>query len=143
MRAMGRYSFVGARDRDELALPSQRLIEAALSVDVEGVTQSLRSKTVDVNYIGTVSLRVKCFESVVREEEPDDTEVVYRDFVTDVSPLFAAAHSGHSDIVRKLLVHNELCLIWCIDRVLYYFLLLVDFLFYSSWLLYLFCVNFV
>ncbi|XP_021892850.1 ankyrin-3-like [Carica papaya] len=103
MRAMGRYSFVGARDRDELALPSQRLIEAALSVDVEGVTQSLRSKTVDVNYIGTVSLRVKCFESVVREEEPDDTEVVYRDFVTDVSPLFAAAHSGHSDIVRKLL----------------------------------------
>lgn len=103
---MGRYSFVGGsgRDRDELSLRSQRLIEAALGGDLECVTECLVLEAVDVNYIGTVSLRVKCIETVLREEEADEVEIEYRDFVTDVTPLFAAAHSGHVDIARKLLV---------------------------------------
>ncbi|XP_011040607.1 PREDICTED: ankyrin-3-like isoform X1 [Populus euphratica] len=100
---MARYSYVYGSERDELAEPSQRLIEAALSGDVEFVTESLKSKTVDVNYIGTVNLRVKCIETVLREEEADEIEIQYRDFVTDVTPLFAAAHSGHVEIARKLL----------------------------------------
>lgn len=97
------YRLVGGRDRDEVA---QRLIEAALSGDLSGVKECLESEAVvDVNYIGTVSLRVKCIESVVaEEEETDELEIGYRDFVTDVTPLFAAAHSGHLDIARKLLV---------------------------------------
>ncbi|KAK4741258.1 hypothetical protein SAY87_024846 [Trapa incisa] len=104
---MGRYSFVRsggdrdrARDRDEL---SQRLIEAALHGDVERVSEFLGKEVVDVNYIGTVSLRVKCIESLLREEEADELDIGYRDFVTDVTPLFAAAHSGHLSIARKLL----------------------------------------
>ena len=101
---MARYSYVSGSERDELAVPSQRLIEAALSGDVEFVTESLKSKTVDVNYTGTVNLRVKCIETVLREEEADEIEIQYRDFVTDVTPLFAAAHSGHVEIARKLLV---------------------------------------
>lgn len=101
---MARYSYVYGSEKDELAEPSQRLIEAALSGDVEFVTESLKSKTVDVNYIGTVNLRVKCIETVLREEEADEIEIQHRDFVTDVTPLFAAAHSGHVDIARKLLV---------------------------------------
>jgi hypothetical protein len=101
---MARYSYVYGSERDELAEPSQRLIEAALSGDVEFVTESLKSKTVDVNYIGTVNLRVKCIETVLREEEADEIEIQHRDFVTDVTPLFAAAHSGHVEIARKLLV---------------------------------------
>ncbi|KAJ6724173.1 REPEAT-CONTAINING PROTEIN putative-RELATED [Salix viminalis] len=100
---MARYSYVSGSERDELAVPSQGLIEAALSGDVEFVTESLKSKTVDVNYIGTVNLRVKCIETVLREEEADEIEIQYRDFVTDVTPLFAAAHSGHVEIARKLL----------------------------------------
>lgn len=101
---MGRYSFVGRgrdRDRDEL---SQRLIEAALDGDAERVNECLGSEAVDVNYIGTVSLRVKFIETVLREEEADELEMGYSDFVTDVTPLFAAAHSGHLSVARKLLV---------------------------------------
>lgn len=103
---MGRYSFVcrgGDRDgdRDEL---SQRLIEAALSGDAERVSECLGSESVDVNYIGTVSLRVKCIECVLREDEADELEIGYRDFVTDVTPLFTAAHSGRLGIARKILV---------------------------------------
>ncbi|KAK9274440.1 hypothetical protein L1049_021687 [Liquidambar formosana] len=102
---MARYNRIGGRDRDELALPSQKLMEAALSGDIECVTQCLMSGSgsVDVNYIGTVSLRVKCVETVQREEEADEAEFEYREFVTDVTPLFAAAHSGHVEIARKLL----------------------------------------
>ncbi|RVW14830.1 hypothetical protein CK203_072186 [Vitis vinifera] len=69
--------------------------------------QSLMSQAVDVNYIGTVSLRVKCQEFLLREEEADEVEIQYRDFVTDVTPLFAAAHSGHVSIARKLLVFTN------------------------------------
>jgi hypothetical protein len=57
---MARYSYVYGSERDELAVPSQRLIEAALSGDVEFLTESLKSKTVDVNYTRTISLKVMC-----------------------------------------------------------------------------------
>ncbi|CAK7357466.1 unnamed protein product [Dovyalis caffra] len=77
------------------------MIEAALRGDVEFVVESLKSETVDVNYIGIVSLRMMCVETVLREEEADEIEIQYRDFVTDVTPFFAAAHSGHVEIARK------------------------------------------
>jgi hypothetical protein len=57
---MVRYSYVYGSERDELAVPSQRLIEDALSGDVEFLTESLKSKTVDVNYTRTISLKVMC-----------------------------------------------------------------------------------
>lgn len=101
---MARYNLLGGGGADDYALPSQSLIEAALRGDINWLSQSLISQTVDVNYIGTVSLRVKCLEFLLREEEADEVEIQYRDFVTDITPLFAAAHSGHVSIARKLLV---------------------------------------
>ncbi|KAK0587176.1 hypothetical protein LWI29_018702 [Acer saccharum] len=104
LKDMRRYSNAGGRDRDGLTMASQKLIEAALSGDIDRVTESLRlDNTMDVNYIGTVSLSVKCIETVLREEEADEVEIHFRDFVTDITPLFAAAHSGHVEIARKLL----------------------------------------
>lgn len=111
---MGRHGFVSARDRDGLALVSERLIEAALNGDAGAVSECLDSEAVDVNYIGIVRLRVKCTESLLREEEADEVEIEVRDFVTDVTSLFAAAHSGHLDIARKLLVRfSEVCFLPC------------------------------
>ncbi|KAL0913364.1 hypothetical protein M5K25_016819 [Dendrobium thyrsiflorum] len=99
------------RAENELALPSQRLVEAALNGEVEVVEESLaaaiagaaREVLVDVNYIGTVNLRVKCAEVVLGEERADDVRIGYEEFRTDVSALFSAAHSGHVEVVRKLL----------------------------------------
>ncbi|KAJ0049616.1 hypothetical protein Pint_14791 [Pistacia integerrima] len=103
MKEMGRFSAVGGRNREELAMPSQKLIEASLRGDIDCVAQVLTLNTVDVNYIGTLSLGVKCIETLLREDEADEVEIEFRDFVTDVTPLFAAAHSGHVEIARKLL----------------------------------------
>ncbi|XP_077248395.1 uncharacterized protein LOC143888009 isoform X2 [Tasmannia lanceolata] len=90
-------------DMDELEVPSQRLIEAALGGDLEFVTESLNGGLIDVNYIGTVSLRVKCTETVLHEEGSDEVKIEYDEFRTDITVLFATAHSGHLEIARKLL----------------------------------------
>lgn len=91
---------------DELSVLSQRLIEAALRGDADCVAECLSGGggSIDVNYIGTVSLRVKCTETVLHEEEADEVKFEYAEFKTDVTALFAAAHSGHVEIARKLLV---------------------------------------
>ena len=47
---------------------------------------------------------MKCLEVLLREEEADEAEIQYRDFVTDVTPLFVATHSGYVSIARELLV---------------------------------------
>lgn len=120
---MGRHGFVSARDRDGLALVSERLIEAALNGDGGAVSECLESEAVDVNYIGTVRLRVKCTESLLREEEADELEIEVRDFVTDVTPLFAAAHSGHLDIARTLLVRFPDIVLALLCSYLFVFLL--------------------
>ncbi|PKA57990.1 Potassium channel GORK [Apostasia shenzhenica] len=96
------------RAETELALPSHRLLEAALrgnTVVVEEILTAAAAGTAeaDVNYIGTATLRVKCTEVVLREERADDVRIGYEEFRTDVSALFAAAHSGHADVVRKML----------------------------------------
>lgn len=81
--------------------------------EVEVVEESLAAATagasrevlVDVNYIGTVNLRVKCTEVVLGEETADEVRIGYEEFRTDVSALFSAAHSGHVEVARKLLVN--------------------------------------
>lgn len=97
------------RHVDEAAARSQRLVEAALRGDVAAVDASLRSDgdgeiAADVNYVGAVNLRVKCTETVLREEMPDEVRIGYDEFRTEVSALFAAAHSGRADVVRRLVV---------------------------------------
>lgn len=91
---------------DELHVPSQRLIEAAVRGDVDCVAECLSGGegAIDVNYIGTVSLRVKCTETVLHAEGADEVKIENAEFKTDVTALFAAAHSGHVEIARKLLV---------------------------------------
>ncbi|KAG0473117.1 hypothetical protein HPP92_014974 [Vanilla planifolia] len=97
---------------DELALRSYGLVEAALMGDMGLVEESLAAAgagagsdvLVDVNYIGTVRLRVKCAEVILAEERADEVRIGYEEFRTDVSALFAAAHSGHAGIIRKLLL---------------------------------------
>lgn len=135
MREMGRFSAVGGRNREELAMPSQKLIEASLRGDIDCVAQVLTLNTVDVNYIGTVSLRVKCIETLLREDEADEVEIEFRDFVTDVTPLFAAAHSGHVEIARKLLV-SYLFFVLCCSRLI---LRICFFCFFWLIMAYLFC----
>eukprot|EP00249_Psilotum_nudum_P021651 c28188_g3_i1 orf=387-2627(-) len=87
----------------ESAIISQRLIEAALIGDGDTVCEVLSNDLVDVNYIGTVNLRVKFTDSVQREEVADEVVINYKQFKTDITPLFAAAHSGHANILRRLL----------------------------------------
>eukprot|EP01018_Ginkgo_biloba_P031804 Gb_08320 [translate_table: standard] len=82
---------------------SQKLIEAAHRGDVKTVTDCLVNSLVDVNYIGTVSLRVKCTDIIQHEEAPDEVRIEYEEFKTDVTALFAAAHAGHLDLIRRLL----------------------------------------
>ncbi|BBN03698.1 uncharacterized protein MPTK1_2g25620 [Marchantia polymorpha subsp. ruderalis] len=82
---------------------SRQLIEAALSGDEQAVLEALEHELVDVNYRGTVSLRVKYTDSIQREEVADEVKFDYQEFRTDVTPLFAAAHLGHIGITKKLL----------------------------------------
>ncbi len=90
-------------EEDESSV-SQLLIEAALVGEEATVNDALAHKLVDVNYRGTVSLRVKYSDTVQQEEAPDQVKIEYEEFKTDVTPLFAAAHAGHINITRKLLV---------------------------------------
>ncbi|KAG0474836.1 hypothetical protein HPP92_014522 [Vanilla planifolia] len=110
---MGRSAVASADwTPDELALRSYGLVEAALMGDMGLVEESLAAAgagagsdvLVDVNYIGTVKLRVKCAEVILAEERADEVRIGYEEFRTDVSALFAAAHSGHAGIIRKLLL---------------------------------------
>uniref|UniRef100_A0A0D6QRK6 Uncharacterized protein n=1 Tax=Araucaria cunninghamii TaxID=56994 RepID=A0A0D6QRK6_ARACU len=82
---------------------SQKLIEAAYKGDVKTVADCLANPLVDVNYKGTVSLRVKCTDIVQHEEAPDEVKIEYEEFKTDVTALFAAAHAGNVELVRRLL----------------------------------------
>uniref|UniRef100_A0A803PHE4 Uncharacterized protein n=1 Tax=Cannabis sativa TaxID=3483 RepID=A0A803PHE4_CANSA len=58
---------------------------------------------VDVNYVGTVMLKCKKSEFVLRGELAHHVVVEYEEFNTDVTPLFLASHSGNFTLVRKLL----------------------------------------
>ncbi|KAJ7279834.1 hypothetical protein O6H91_Y376100 [Diphasiastrum complanatum] len=68
-----------------MSIAFQGLLEAALSGNESAVSQALLSEHVDVNHKGTISLRFKQFK-------------------TDVTPLFAAAHAGHISIAKRLLI---------------------------------------
>jgi hypothetical protein len=94
-------------EEDESSI-SQLLIEAALVGEEATVNDVLGHKLVDVNYRGTVNLRVKYSDTVQQEEAPDQVKIEYEEFKTDITPLFAAAHAGNINITRRLLVSS-----WC------------------------------
>uniref|UniRef100_A0A0E0JZI3 Uncharacterized protein n=1 Tax=Oryza punctata TaxID=4537 RepID=A0A0E0JZI3_ORYPU len=102
-----------AREEEE-ASSAQRLVEAALRGDVVAVEACLVAAAAAdddaddgvpaASRAGVAHLRVRCAEVALREEAAGEAVVESRELKTDVSPLFAAAHAGHAEVVRTLLV---------------------------------------
>lgn len=86
---------------------SQRLLDALNAGDSELAFRCLFDPFVDVNFVGTVSLRSKKTEIVLRDEEAHQVRVEYEEFKTGVTALFLAAHFGNLRILRKLLVNDH------------------------------------
>ncbi|XP_065875249.1 uncharacterized protein [Euphorbia lathyris] len=82
---------------------SQRLVDASHTNDLKSAFQCLDDPFVDVNFVGTVSLKAKKTEVLLRDESPHEVRVEYEEFKTDVSALFLAAHTGNLKLVSKLL----------------------------------------
>ncbi|KAF7813623.1 ankyrin-3 isoform X1 [Senna tora] len=58
---------------------------------------------VDVNFVGTASLKTKTTEIVLRDESPHEVRFGYEEFKAEVTPLFLAAHNGNLTLLRNLL----------------------------------------
>lgn len=86
---------------------SQRLVDAAHNDDSKLVYECIANPCVDVNFIGTVSLKAKKTQIVLHEESAHEVCVEYEEFKTEVTALFLAAHSGNLTLVRKLLVMHH------------------------------------
>lgn len=93
---------------DYQAEVSQKLVDASHNNDLKQALQCLEDPFVDVNFIGTVSLKSKKTEVLLHDESANEVHVEYEEFKTDVTALFLAAHAGNLTLVRKLLVINSL-----------------------------------
>ncbi|XP_022773655.1 ankyrin-3-like [Durio zibethinus] len=82
---------------------SQRLLEASLSGDLRSALECIADPFVDVNFVGTVCLKTRKTEVVLREESASEVRVEYEEFKTDVTALFLAVHVGNVALVKKLL----------------------------------------
>ncbi|XP_022775640.1 ankyrin-2-like [Durio zibethinus] len=82
---------------------SQRLVDALHGNDVKLASECLADPFVDVNFIGTASLKAKKTEILLHEETAHEVLVDYQEFKTEVTPLFLAAHVGNMFLVKKLL----------------------------------------
>ncbi|KAI9125791.1 hypothetical protein K1719_003209 [Acacia pycnantha] len=82
---------------------SQRLIDAAHSGDTEGALECIANPFVDVNFIGTVSLKCRTTEIALHNESPHEVRFGYEEFKTEVTAVFLAAHTGNLILLRKLL----------------------------------------
>lgn len=87
---------------------SQRLVDALHGNDLKLASECLADPFVDVNFIGTVSLKSKKTEILLHEEAAHQVLVDYEEFKTEVTPLFLAAHVGNMFLVKKLLVKQFL-----------------------------------
>ncbi|CAL5356088.1 unnamed protein product [Camellia sinensis] len=57
-----------------------------------------------VNFIGTVSLKTRKTEIVLRDESASEVRFEFEEFRTEVTALFLAAHAGNVTLLRKLLM---------------------------------------
>ncbi|KAK9061676.1 hypothetical protein SSX86_018859 [Deinandra increscens subsp. villosa] len=85
---------------------SQRLLEAASSGDLKSALDCINDPFVDVNFVGSVSLKVRTTEVICHEEAANTVRFEYQELKTDVSALFVAVHNGNLTLVRKLLSHG-------------------------------------
>lgn len=89
---------------DFQAQVSQRLIDATHNDDIKSALDCLTNPFVDVNFVGTVSLKAQKTEILLHDESPNEVRFEYEEFKTDVTALFLAAHVGNLTLLRKLLV---------------------------------------
>ncbi|KAK7266911.1 hypothetical protein RIF29_19572 [Crotalaria pallida] len=82
---------------------SQHLLEASHSGDLTSALDCISDPSVDVNFIGAVTLRTRRTELILLHESPSQVRVEFDEFKSDVTPLFLAVHAGNADLVRKLL----------------------------------------
>ncbi|KAF8378122.1 hypothetical protein HHK36_029459 [Tetracentron sinense] len=82
---------------------SQRLVEASHTGDLKSAFECIADPFVDVNFIGTVCLKLRKTEVLLHDESADEVRILYEEFKTDVTPLFLAVHAGNLTLVRKLL----------------------------------------
>jgi hypothetical protein len=83
---------------------SQRLVDASHNNDLKSAYACIADSFVDVNFMGTVSLKARKTETVLHEESAHKVLVEYEEFKTEVNALFLAAHTGNLKLVRMLLV---------------------------------------
>ncbi|XP_059446893.1 uncharacterized protein LOC132178481 [Corylus avellana] len=82
---------------------SQRLVDASHNNDLKSAYACIADPFVDVNFMGTVSLKGRKTEIVLHEESAHEVLVEYEEFKTEVNALFLAAHTGNLELVRILL----------------------------------------
>ncbi|KAL3644446.1 hypothetical protein CASFOL_009626 [Castilleja foliolosa] len=82
---------------------SQRLVAAAHADNSQLASELVSHPLIDVNFIGTVSLRSRKTEIVLNGESASEVCVEFEEFRTDVTPLFLAAHNGNITLVTELL----------------------------------------
>ncbi|CAL5432980.1 unnamed protein product [Camellia sinensis] len=58
-----------------------------------------------VNFIGTVSLKTRKTEIMLRDESASEVRFEFEEFRTEVTALFFAAHAGNVTLLRKLLAN--------------------------------------
>ncbi|KAK7280886.1 hypothetical protein RIF29_08440 [Crotalaria pallida] len=84
-------------------LSSQRLVDAVYYGDTNAALECLENPFVDVNFVGTVTLKSKTTEIMLNDESCHGVEFVYEEFKTEVTALFLASHTGNLILLRKLL----------------------------------------
>lgn len=89
---------------DCAAEPSQKLVDASHCNDLNAAVDCIANPFVDVNFIGTVDLRARKTDVVLRDEVAHEVRVEFEEFRTEVTALFLAAHAGNIGLVRALLV---------------------------------------
>ncbi|XP_061338684.1 uncharacterized protein LOC133285467 [Gastrolobium bilobum] len=82
---------------------SQRLVDAANYGDTDSAFACVANHFVDLNFVGTVSLKSKTTEIVLQDGLPHQVLFGYEEFKTEVTALFLAAHNGNLTLLRKLL----------------------------------------
>lgn len=91
---------------------SRRLLEASYSGDLSLVLDCISDPSVDVNFVGAVTLKTRSSELVLIPESSSQVSFGFKEFLSDVTPLFLAVHARNASLVRKLLVMTNETLVF-------------------------------
>ncbi|KAK9715937.1 hypothetical protein RND81_06G199800 [Saponaria officinalis] len=82
---------------------SQRFLDSLSSGDLSAASSAITDPFFDVNFVGAVTVKFRRADVILRDNLPNDVNVYYEEFKTDVTPLFLASHFGHLVLLRQLL----------------------------------------